>query len=145
VASIIHNHIHLFLDSDDEPVHDSTMYHVAQPGPEERLTAAVSQERSLTGALHVHRLRNAGDIVTFRDAIMQVTATPAEKDALIALSGETCYYMPILHDDAPTFPVNRDAGNGYRCLMVIEPPIRQLTPAQEYWTVTIRVMEDTLT
>jgi hypothetical protein len=104
--------------------------------------------RGLTGVAQIHTLRDTvtHKIVQFKDLTLRFVATPEEHEALKALNGERCYYVPHEHDDAGT-DIRHDAlaqAQGYPVVAVIaeDPP---LDAGLQYFLVTMQLTDNSRT
>jgi hypothetical protein len=97
--------------------------------------AAAVGERSLTGQLHVHRTLSAGTVIQFRDYEYTLILTLAEYQALIALVGKVCYFMPHYRDDADVAT--------YREVVLFQTMSEEklLDPCMTYFTATIHLVD----
>jgi hypothetical protein len=140
MAKDLHDHVHLFLVSENPSGATATPWHVAFPGLNPRPTAAVDVRRGLTGVAQVHTLRDAGTgkIVQFKDVTLRFVATPAEHDALVALNGERCYYVPHEHDDS----VQQIKNEGYPVVAQITED-SPLDASLQYYFLTMQLTDNT--
>jgi len=143
MAVAMHDHIH--LDTADPPVETYAVEHGsldATPG------VAVVMERAVTGKLHIHRLESGGNIVQFLADRLQLRATRAEKDTLIALAGKTVYYAPHYHDDDEDGAGSLKAWSAAsvyvkRAVAMFQPgSIVNRDPLAEFWFVAIALTDD---
>lgn len=148
MAKEIHDHVHLFLASENPTGTTAVQWHVAFPGINTKQTPAVDVRRGLTGVAQIHTLRDAvtHKIVQFKDVTLRFVATPEEHAALLALNGERCYYVPHEHDDAGT-DITHDAlaqTQGYPVVAVIveDPP---LDAGLQYFLVTMQLTDNSRT
>ncbi len=148
MAKEIHDHVHLFLASENPTSATAAQWHVTFPGLTPRTMPAVDVRRSLTGVAQIHALRDTTthQIVQFKDLMIRFVATPDEHEALKALNGERCYYVPHDHDDAGA-DIKHDSAaqvQGYPMVAVItEDP--QLDACFQYFLVTMQLTDNSRT
>ncbi len=150
MAKEIHDHVHLFLASENPTGSTAMQWHVAFPGINTRSTPAVDVRRGLTGVAQIHTLRDTatGKIVQFKDLTLRFVATLEEHEALKALNGERCYYVPHMHDDDGA-DIRHDSQatpevQGYPVVAVIveDPP---LDAGLQYFLVTMQLTDNSRT
>jgi hypothetical protein len=145
MAKDLHDHVHLFLASQNPTGATATQWHIAFPGLNPRPSAAVDVRRGLTGVAQIHTLRDTGTgkIVQFKDVTLRFVATPTEHDALLALNGEKCYYVPHEHDDAGA-DIKHDAAaavQGYPVVAVITEDM-PLDASLQYYFMTMQLTDN---
>ncbi len=148
MAKDVQDHVHLFLATDNPTPATAVQWHVTFPGLNPRTTPAVDVRRGLTGVAQIHTLRDtaSGKIVQFQDVSLRFIATPTEHEALKALNGERCYYVPHEHDDAGA-DIRHDAqaqAQGYPVVAIIveDPP---LDAGLQYFLVTMQLTDNSRT
>ena len=143
MTKTIQDHLHLFAES-TSPVPSHTQarkYPITMNGAHERPVTPMSIKRGITGAALRSYLPGTGGLpVTFRDGSLTLLLEKADKEAVCALSGQVCRYIPIEHDDAGATLTITD---GYRCIMVTE-DATHIDPMQQYWLVTVKITEDSI-
>lgn len=146
MAVTLHDHIHLLAYTGqtglDATAQAATDYALLLPGFDAKPETAASVERGLTGVPHVYStVDGSGHPLRFKNGTLQLLATQAELDALLALSGQRCYLVLNSHeDDDPTYGCPVNATNGYHCLAVVT-TYRLIDPGQVYWTVFITITD----
>ena len=145
MAKTLKDHMHLFLLS-DSPTHATAQaYGVTLPGIDPKPVLAMSARRGVTGALLKTRLKSGDSIVAYRDQQLTLLCTTDQKDALLAINGQDCYFVPLEHDDdGASLKVDAlGSQQGYPVLLSVErcPP---LDSAEQWWIVVIHIQEDSI-
>ena len=140
---MIQDHIHLF-EADTSPVPSNAQarqFAVTQNGAQEKPATPVSLKRSVSGHLIRSFLPDKDGLPTaFRDRSLVLMVVKEDKEALALLSGLVCTYIPLDHDDSQSTLVPED---GYTCVAVIE-DANPIDPYEQWWLVTVKLSEDTL-
>jgi hypothetical protein len=147
MAAQLQDHIHLFLETTAPRSGETPDYHVVMPGMDEKPTIALSYRRGITGKLLVTQLADARGVpMVFRDRPFTIMVEDTHKDTLLGLAGCFCYYVPLTHDDAGNNLKIDAAGNaqGYPVLVVID-RAPHLDPMQQYWLVSVQLIENSIT
>jgi hypothetical protein len=142
MTTVLHDHIHLFAYTGQNELTggelDASDYHLLMPGMDEKLETATAVERGLTGVAHIYRvLDDNNNPKQFSNGTLQIMATTAEKDALKALSGKSCWLALNDHDDDPFELV---AGNGYLVVAVVT-GTRMVNAMHDYWHVFVQITD----
>jgi hypothetical protein len=135
----IQNHIHLQALT---AAAEDGVFHVRHGTLDETPNIPVIMERAVTGKLHVHRLLdNTGALIQFREDRFTLICTQAERDAALALAGQTMYYIPIYHPDNGE-TANHTAAR-IKCVLTIRPgSVTNIDASCQYWTVAIDLAND---
>ncbi|MHC4542913.1 MAG: hypothetical protein ACYSYL_00100 [Planctomycetota bacterium] len=110
-------------------------YRVVATGYDQGYEPMITTERSLTGLLQTHRLRDNGDTKVYSEPSYTLLLTREEKDQLVVDLGEQVYFMPHYRDEG-------DALN-YRMLMTFSSiaDCKPMEPMIEWWQATIKLEE----
>lgn len=131
-------HENILLDADlsgDLPIN---AYRVLHESYEDTLQPAVVPERSLTGKMHIHRVRDGVDPLIFDGIKYELVLTLAEKDRLLLDLGKTVYFMHNRRDEADPLT--------FRSVVLFESVVgvRPYDPGEtRYWRATIVLSEAT--
>lgn len=111
-------------------------YRVLFDGLERVYEPMMAFERSLTGAMHVHRILESGSAkvpVAFR---YRLFLTRAEKDLIAADLGRVVYFMPHYRDEGAGYAP-------YRHVMLLSSmsEVRNVNPMLDYYTAIISLEE----
>ena len=130
MAASTHNTI--LLDADLDGILPINGYRVLQDGLEKVYEPAMVTERSLTGALHIHRVMESGSPLVFSGYQYTLFLTMAEKDQIALDLGRVVYFMPHWRDEG-------DAG--YRSVMLFKSMmnVKNIDPMLQYWIATIQL------
>ncbi len=130
-------HANILLDTDLSGNLPTNAYRVLHESYEDTLQPAVVPERSLTGKMHIHRVREGVSPMIFDGVKYELILTLAEKDRLLLDLGKTVYFMHNRRDESDIAT--------YRHVMLFESAVgvRPFDPNEAYWRLVIVLIEAT--
>lgn len=132
MAATVHENIRLDTDlSGGLPVNT---YRVVATGYDQGYEPVIVTERSLTGLLQTHRLRENGNTKVYEEPTYTLLLTRDEKSQLAADLGEQVYFMPHFRDEG-------DASSFTKLMTFVSMECKPLEPMIWYWTANIRLEE----
>ena len=147
MANAVRDHFHIWAVGGTFTGTTDHEYHILLPGIRDTPLAIVSHVRSLNGTSHTHVLSSGGGPILVKDAVIRVLATLAERDALAALQGRACYYIPInhmadtdAHDDAYNVPLSP----GYAVHMLPISEDQNIDPMLAYWVLALTLKDNSI-